>query len=115
LRETFKTKNLVEWEQWLQGKDVCWAPVNDLKQGFDHPHTKAREMLIIDEHGNEHIGVPIKFRHEPAKPNWETPGLGEHNEQVTSMTSHSYAELNQAGASLNGNRVCLCRGFGRGA
>ena len=98
LRDTFKTRSLADWEQWLADKDVCWAPVNDLKQGFDHPHTAAREMLIIDERGNEHIGVPIKFRNEPAKPNLQTPGLGEHNEQVSAMTTHAYTDLKQAGA-----------------
>jgi len=98
LRETFKTRSLADWVQWLGDKDVCWAPVNDLKQGFEHPHTAAREMLILDERGNEHIGVPIKFRNEPAKPNLQSPGLGEHNEQVSSMTAHGYADLKRAGA-----------------
>ena len=44
--ELFKTRTQVQWVEWFQGLDVPFAPMNDLRKGFDHPQTSAREMLI---------------------------------------------------------------------
>lgn len=97
LRETFLSQSLDHWVNWLDGMDICWAPVNTLKQGFDHPHTAARQMLLFDENGNEHIGVPMKFRNEPAQPELGTPGLGEHNRQVSESVGANFAGLQNRG------------------
>jgi crotonobetainyl-CoA:carnitine CoA-transferase CaiB-like acyl-CoA transferase len=32
--ETFKSKTRAEWEALLEPKDLCWAPVRSLKDGF---------------------------------------------------------------------------------
>ena len=71
-----------EWEAWFTGRDVCFAPVLDLKEAFDHPQVAAREMLVRDEDGNLHIGMPIKFRDEPGHVTPAVPGLGEHTAEV---------------------------------
>jgi crotonobetainyl-CoA:carnitine CoA-transferase CaiB-like acyl-CoA transferase len=76
---TFKTKSRAEWETFLSGVDLCWAPVRTLKDGFDDAQTKARGMVMKDSAGNRHIGPAIKFRSEPAKPDLELPGYGEDN------------------------------------
>ena len=39
-------------------------------------------MLIVDADGIEDLGVPIKYRHEPAEPSFAIPALGEHNREV---------------------------------
>jgi crotonobetainyl-CoA:carnitine CoA-transferase CaiB-like acyl-CoA transferase len=70
---TFKTKTLAEWETFLAPIDLCWAPVRSLKEGFGDANALARAMLIRDENGQPHIGPAIKFRHEPAEPDWELP------------------------------------------
>lgn len=79
LKETFKTRTRAEWEAWFADKDVCFAPVLDLKEAFEHPHVAHREMLLHDEAGNKHIGLPIKFREEPGRADFSLPKLGEHN------------------------------------
>ncbi|MGB7181708.1 MAG: CoA transferase, partial [Burkholderiaceae bacterium] len=101
LRDTFKAQPLAHWETWLDGMDVCWAPVNSLKQGFDHPHTAARQMLLFDDKGNEHIGVPMKFINEPARPTLVTPGLGEHNRQISENLGFDFASLDAKGVFGN--------------
>lgn len=93
LATTFRSQPLAHWEQLLAPLDVCWAPVNDLKQGFDHPHTAARRMLLRDTQGNEHIGVPMKFEQEPARPDLATPGLGQHNREICDWLDVNYDEL----------------------
>ncbi|MEM6745382.1 MAG: CoA transferase, partial [Pseudomonadota bacterium] len=82
LAETFRTRTRAEWEAWFEGRDVCFAPVLDLKQAFDSPQAAAREMRVTDADGNAHIGIPIKYAEEPGRMNPALPGLGEHTEDL---------------------------------
>jgi crotonobetainyl-CoA:carnitine CoA-transferase CaiB-like acyl-CoA transferase len=68
LRDLIKQKTLAEWLAWLDDVDACYAPVRTLKEAIDDPNTRERGMLLIDEEGVEHLGVPIKFKREPAQP-----------------------------------------------
>jgi len=62
LRATFATRTQAEWLEWFRGKDVSFAPVNDLRQAFDDPHVQARGMRLVDDHGQEHICLHIGIR-----------------------------------------------------
>ncbi len=79
---TFRTKPLAEWEAFLSGVDLCWAPVRTLKDAFDDAHTKARGMVLTDANGNSHIGPAIKFKNDPAQPQLELPLYGEDNTAI---------------------------------
>ena len=70
---TFKAKTRAEWEAFLEQIDLCWAPVRNLKEGFNDSNTAARVMLLRDDTGNPHIGTAIKFRIEPAEPKFDLP------------------------------------------
>ncbi|HTO41696.1 MAG TPA: CoA transferase [Rhizomicrobium sp.] len=74
--ETFKSKTRAEWETFLAPLDLCWAPVRSLKDGFNDPHSAARQMLLRDSRGNPHIGPAIKFENDPAQPGFELPVYG---------------------------------------
>lgn len=39
-------------------------------------------MLVRDSEGNLHIGIPIKFRHEPGRIDPRLPKLGQHTEEL---------------------------------
>lgn len=93
LRATFATRTQTQWIDWFRGKDVSFAPVNDLRQAFDDPHVQARGMRLVDDAGHEHVGVPIKFSDEPAQPNFKLPRLGEHNVEVLRSAGCSDAEI----------------------
>lgn len=80
--ETFRAHPLSHWETFLAPIDVCWSTVRSLKDAFDDPYAEERGMLLRDEHGNSHIGAPIRFRDEPAKPNLETPAFGAHSQEL---------------------------------
>jgi crotonobetainyl-CoA:carnitine CoA-transferase CaiB-like acyl-CoA transferase len=82
LRATFLTRTRDEWEAWFEGRDVCFAPLLDLKEAFARPQVAARRMLLRDAEGNLHIGLPIKFRDEPGTLNPRLPALGEHTAEV---------------------------------
>jgi crotonobetainyl-CoA:carnitine CoA-transferase CaiB-like acyl-CoA transferase len=82
-RETFRTRTRAEWETWFEGKDVCFAPVRNLKEGFEDPAVAARGMLAFDAEGNEVVGTPIRFREEPGVVDPAIPELDADRGQIT--------------------------------
>jgi crotonobetainyl-CoA:carnitine CoA-transferase CaiB-like acyl-CoA transferase len=87
LEATFASQPLAHWIEWFKGKDVCWGPVLDLREGLNHPHVMARGMRLKDKDGNDHLGVPIRFANEPAQPRFEPPELGADNAELLRRNS----------------------------
>ena len=93
LREFFKSMTLAECDAWFSGVDAGWAPIRDLQQAFFDPATAERGMLLRDEDGIPHVGMPIKFTHEPGRPNFHVPALGEHAKEILSGLGYAQAEI----------------------
>ncbi len=85
LTDTFAQRDLAHWTEVLSKIDLCWAPVLNLLDAFQQPQIQAREMLLFDAAGTPHVGIPIKFKHEPAKPNLQVPELGQDNDEVLAL------------------------------
>ena len=81
-KSQFRAKPLAYWEAFLAPVDCCWATIRSLKDAFEDPHTHHRQMLLSDAAGIRNIGVPIKYRDEPARPDLEIPGYGEHSREI---------------------------------
>lgn len=59
LSQTFAGRTQAEWTDWFHGRDVAFAPVRDLADGF------ARSGLIVtDADGGHHIAPAIRFAGE---------------------------------------------------
>lgn len=82
LRSTFREKTQAQWIEWFRGRDVAFAPVNDLREALADPHLAARQMILLDEHGQRHLGIPMKFKHEPGQARLSIPAHGEHTAAV---------------------------------
>ncbi|MBQ0718556.1 MAG: CoA transferase [Gammaproteobacteria bacterium] len=93
LTATFLTKTRDEWVVWFEGVEAAFAPVNNLREGADDPQIRAREMIVEDEQGREHIGIPIKFKHEPGSINFVAPELGADNESVALELGYSAEQI----------------------
>ena len=65
--ETFARRTLAEWTEFMDGLDVCWAPVRTLTEALDDPHTRARGMTWTAPDGGRHLGIPIRFANEPGR------------------------------------------------
>lgn len=76
LEATFRSRTRAEWEAFMADLDVCFSGVNDLRTGLNHPQVRAREMVLVDERGHEHLGVPLKFTNEPGQPRLVAPRHG---------------------------------------
>ncbi len=82
LRAAFKTRTRDEWEAFFADHDVCAAPVLDLHEAFHSAQTAARSMMVRDDAGHLHIGIPIKFADEPGHLITKLATLGQHNSAV---------------------------------
>ncbi len=97
LRAFFKARfgamPLAYWVTFLAPIDCCWATIRSLKGAFEDPHTHHRQMLLTDAAGNRNIGVPIKFRNEPAEPDLAIPDYGEHSREIAETLGVDAATL----------------------
>ncbi len=93
--ELFKTRTQAQWVDFFEGLDVCFAPVNDLRAGLNLAQTVHREMCLVDDTGREHLGIPIKYLHEPGCVNFQAPGHGEHTVKLLSSLGYDEAEISQ--------------------
>ena len=78
LEDTFATRTRDEWDQHLSQLDVCYGPVKTLPEALRDPHLQTRGMVREDHAGVRHVGTPIHFTDEPARPVSEPPGLDEY-------------------------------------
>lgn len=101
LEETFRSRTLAQWEAFLKPVDLCWAPVRSLKDAMDDPYTAERGMVLQDARGQRHLGVPIRFRDEPARPVLELPAYGAHSQTLAAeagLSPDAVAALVKRGA-----------------
>ena len=82
LQQTFLTRTRDEWAEWFRGRDICFAPVKDLREAFDDEHARARDMRLVDPLGQEHVGLPIKYDAEPGRPDFALAAVGAHTVEV---------------------------------
>lgn len=59
-------------------------------------------MVVEDDRGWEHIGLPIKFTHEPGRIDVALPGHGEHSEEILRGLGFTDREL----AAMKAEGVC---------
>jgi crotonobetainyl-CoA:carnitine CoA-transferase CaiB-like acyl-CoA transferase len=93
LEQTFRTRTRDEWVAWMADKDIAFAPVKTLREGLDDPQVCAREMVLEDPRGFEHIGQPLKFEDEPGRADFALPAPGEHSRDILRGLGYTEAEL----------------------
>jgi crotonobetainyl-CoA:carnitine CoA-transferase CaiB-like acyl-CoA transferase len=79
--------------EYFLGRDIGFAPVRNVREAFDEPQVAAREMLLRDAEGIEHVGTPLKFSLEPGHVSFAVPGHGEHTVAVLSAAGFTAAEM----------------------
>lgn len=78
----FRSRSLGAWLDWMAERAISCVPVLDYAQALGHPHVQARGMILHDAQGDRHLNTPLRFVHEPGRPQLRVPELGEHTEAV---------------------------------
>ena len=55
LAAVFRTRTRDEWQQLLEGTDVCFAPVMRLGEAHEHPHNVARGAFVTTPDGGRQV------------------------------------------------------------
>jgi crotonobetainyl-CoA:carnitine CoA-transferase CaiB-like acyl-CoA transferase len=82
LRQAFVARTLAAWQSFLPPLDIAWAPVRTLHEAVHSAHAVARGMRVEQPAGQPHLGIPIKFRHEPGVLDGRLDELGASTEAV---------------------------------
>jgi crotonobetainyl-CoA:carnitine CoA-transferase CaiB-like acyl-CoA transferase len=90
-----RERTLADWLTWLDGVDVAYAPVRSLADAITDPNTAERRMVLVDDRGRRHLGVPIRFAREPAHPQLTAPSFGEHTEQIMAGLGFDKADIDR--------------------
>jgi crotonobetainyl-CoA:carnitine CoA-transferase CaiB-like acyl-CoA transferase len=76
------------------GGHVPYAPVLNSAEIMDHPHFRAREMIVSMDYGLAEpiatVGIPVRLSETPGRVMRRAPTLGEHTDEV--LTSHGYSD-----------------------
>ena len=94
-RSTFQAQPLSHWQEFLSGVDCCWSWTRSLKDAFEDPFTAERGMVFTDTAGRRHVGPPIRFSKEPARPSTRVPEFGEDSEEIAMQAGLSPAEISR--------------------
>ena len=88
----FKTKTQEEWCGILEGTDVCFAPVLNLKEAPDHPHNKTRQTFVKVQGVTQPAPAP-RFSRTQGKIQSPAALTGENTEEVLSDWGFSDSEI----------------------
>jgi crotonobetainyl-CoA:carnitine CoA-transferase CaiB-like acyl-CoA transferase len=86
LEDVFLQRTRAEWVELFFRHDIPGGPVNTMREAFDDPQVRAREMLLHVDHPVEgripQLGFPVKFSGTPAKIHAPPPSRGQHTAEV---------------------------------
>lgn len=94
LEEVFLSKTQAEWCQIMEGTDVCFAPVLNLKEAATHPHNVARETFVEYEGVVQPAPAP-RFSRTQSAIQSSAAMVGEHSEEILENWGHSKEEINE--------------------
>lgn len=81
VRGKFLEKTQAEWLAQLDAVDICFGPVNSVRQSLQDPHVLARQ-LVHKVDGLTLIASPVKLSDTPPATPTAPPKFGQHTDEV---------------------------------
>jgi len=92
-RAHFGSQPLAHWQNVLEKVDCCWSWVRSLKDTVEDPFAAERGMVWVDEAGHWHLGQPMRFADEPARPRAAIPAFGADSAAIAREIGLSEAQI----------------------
>ena len=100
LSAIFESKTRDEWNIIMEGTDVCYAPVLNIGEAYEHPHNKQRETFT-EVAGLKQPAPAPRFSRTPGSIDRPSPHPGQHTDEgLTSwgLTHEDIQKLRNTGA-----------------
>lgn len=101
IREWCKGYTKSEIEDIMDEAGIPCGPVLNVKEAIEHPHIKAREMMVHCEHptaGDQLFqGCVVKLSETPGGVETPSPLLGQHNAEIFGLTEAEVEKLKAEG------------------
>lgn len=94
LAAIFKTRTLAEWNELLEGSDICYAPVLNMADAPNHPHNQERGTFVEVEGVPQPAPAP-RFSRTPSTIQRPPASPGEHTEEALRDWGFDTGELEQ--------------------
>ena len=98
LTQLFKTKTRQQWCDIMEGTDVCFAPVLDLKEAPNHPHNIDRKTFVELDGIVQPAPAP-RFSRTQGEIQGPAAMAGEHTREVLSAWNFSDQEIGELQAA----------------
>ena len=92
IASAIKSKSREEWENLMEGTDVCFAPVLTIDEAYDHPHNLERDTFI-EVAGVKQPAPAPRFSRTPASITSPPPHPGEHTEEILLDSGFTISEI----------------------
>ena len=92
IASAIKSKSREEWENLMEGTDVCFAPVLTIDEAYDHPHNLERNTFI-EVAGVKQPAPAPRFSRTPASITSPPPHPGEHTEEILLDSGYTISEI----------------------
>ena len=97
LEKTLSKKTRSEWIDILDKSGVPSGPIYDMKEVWNDPQVKFRNMRVKLKHEKvgetDNIGVIAKFSEKPSSLRTPSPLLGEHTDEISAEIGLSDQEI----------------------
>ena len=92
LAELFRTRTQQQWCDVMEGSDVCFAPVLNLREAPEHPHNKARNTFVNKDGVVQPAPAP-RFSRTPGEIQRSPALAGEHTKEILASWGFSDSEI----------------------
>ncbi|WP_394139133.1 CaiB/BaiF CoA transferase family protein [Cytobacillus oceanisediminis] len=97
--ELLSKKTKKEWKEILDAAGIPNGPINTVREMFDDPQIKARDMIVEMKHpvieNLKLTGSPLKLAKTPVKMRHHPPMYGEHTETILEQIGYQPDEINK--------------------
>lgn len=92
MAEKILTKTREEWEELMEGTDVCFAPVLSIQEAYAHQHNQERQTFVEIAGVMQPAPAP-RFSRTPGEVSAPPPHPGQHTEQVLTRLGFTGEEI----------------------